>query len=368
MKIRIALIALAAAAAPAAAHHRQTPPIVQITTTGDSALPRVPAPGGRLAMVLPDAEGHPMIFRKDWNRGFEQLTGQGVNANPTISSNGNTVAWDSDCSLIGCADPGRQIFLWLNGIVSQVTHDPTGTSVNPALGARGARLGFESEGDLAGTGNDGVRQVFVRDRTGVVLQISQGDGTSSNIALDKTGYNIAWDSTSDPDGADSGVSQIWFLPRKGVATRLTNGNAPSRRPAITREGHLVAFESRADLLGDGHDMIVSQVFAYLVDGQQLLQITDDAQGCSGVTVMRITRDTRIAFVCHGEGYFHLVTANQTYRLPISGGDTAQAVAALGTHFMLVSTTSELLGTPGQTSPGHEIYLLNLFKLTSTPVP
>jgi Tol biopolymer transport system component len=368
MKIRIALIALAAVAAPAGAHHRQTPPIVQITTTGDSVLPRVPAPGGRLTMVLPDAEGHPMIFRKDWNRGFEQLTGQGENANPTISSNGNTIAWDSDCSLIGCSDPGRQIFQWFNGIVAQVTHDPTGTSVNPALCARGSRLGFESEGDPAGTGNAGARQVFVRDKNGVVMQISQGAGTSSNIALDRIGYNLVFDSTSDPAGADTGVSQIWLLPRKGVPTRLTSGDVPSRRPAITQEGRFIAFESRADLLGDGHDTSVNQIFLYDVLAQRLSQITDDAQGCSGASIMRVTRDTRVGFVCHGQGFFHLVVANQTYRLPITGGDTIQAVDALGTHFMVVSTTSELLGVPGQTSPGHEIYLLNLFKLAGIPIP
>ena len=366
-RIGIAFVALAIAAAPVHAHHRQSPPIGAITTSGDTAIPRVPAPGARIAVVMPDVDGHPMVFRKDWNTSFERLTTQGDNANPTIATNGTIVAWDSDCSLIGCVDPGRQIFLWVNGILTQVTHDPTGTSVNPALTARGSRLGFESRGDLGGTGN-ATRQVFVRSKDGLITQVSQGAGSSANISLDRTGLNIVFDSTSDPGGADSGIAQIWFQPRGGIPTRLTTGQAASRSPAISHEGRVIAFESRAALTGDGHAMTVSQIFAYEVVTQQLTQITNDAQGCSGASVMRISRDTRVAYVCHGEGFFHLMTANQSYHLPIVGGDTAQAVATLGTHFMMVSTTADLLGTPGSTAAGHQLYALNLFKLAADPIP
>jgi Tol biopolymer transport system component len=209
--------------------------------------------------------------------------------------------------------------------------------------------------------------VFVRDNSGFLTQVSQGAGSSGNVVLDRTGSVVAFDSTSDPGGADTGVAQIWLSVR-GVTTRLTSGSGPSRRPAMSADGRTIAFESRADLLGDGHATAASQVFVYDVVHQVLSQVTNDPQGCSGATVMRINRDKRVAFVCHGEGFFHLPGANQTYQLPIVGGDTAQAITALGSHFMLVSTTAELLGMPGDTSPGHEVYLLNLFKLASTPVP
>lgn len=368
MRLHFALIALVAWAAPALAHHRQTPPVVQLTTSGDTALPRVPAPGGRLTIVLPDEQGHAEIFRKDWNSPFERLTDQGDNANPTISSNGNTIAWDGDCSVIGCSDPGRQVFMWVNGLTTEVSHDPTGTSVNPALNARGSRLGFESQGDLAGTGNMNVRQIFAREKTGLITQLTNGAGTSRNVAFDKTGFNVAYDSTNSLGGADTGIQQVWLIPRRGVPTRLTSGAAPSRLPSITDQGRVIAFESHADLLGDGHAMTVSQVFTYELEQQRLSQITNDPQGCAGVTIMRIQRETRIAFVCHGQGFFHLLTANQTYRLPLGDGDTAQAIAALGVHFMLATTTSDLFGPPGATTPGHDVYLLNLFKLVSTPVP
>jgi dipeptidyl aminopeptidase/acylaminoacyl peptidase len=364
VKTWIALAALAAVAAPAAAHHRQTPQIVQITTSGDAALPRVPAPGGPLALILPDTAGHAEVNRKDWKHSFVQLTEQGGNANVTISSNGRTLAWDADCASFGCLDPGRQIFVWQNGVVQQITHDPTGTSVNPALAAAGSWLAFESEGDLAGAGNSGGRQIFLRDKFGNLTQASRGAGLSRNAVLDQAGLNLVYDSTSDESGADTGVPQIWLINR-GNPRKITNGSAPSRGPSITRDGRIVAFESRADLHGDGHDTSVSQIFVYVVATQQLSQVTTDPQGCSGVTAMRITRDNRIGFTCHGQGFFHLVTANQNYPLPISGGDTAQAIDALGTHFMLVTTTSSMLGAPGETTAGHEVYLLNLFKLFPT---
>ena len=52
------------------------------------------------------------------------------------------------------------------------------------------------------------------------------------------------------------------------------------------------------------------------------------------------------------------------RKDINGGDTAQ-VAALGSWFRVVSTTANMLGS-GTTS-GHQIYILNLFKVPVTPL-
>jgi len=48
----------------------------------------------------------------------------------------------------------------------QMTHDPTGTSVNPTLGGQGNKLAWESSGDLAGILNGGVQQIFLRGPDG----------------------------------------------------------------------------------------------------------------------------------------------------------------------------------------------------------
>jgi Tol biopolymer transport system component len=363
-KTKTVLIAIVALAAPVAAYHRQTPPIVPLTSSGDSALPRVPAGGRRLVLVL-DAGGH-QIFRHDRAHNlFEQLTSAGDNTDPTISASGSVIAWDSDCSLLGCAEPGRQIFLWANGRTTQVTHDPTGTSAEPSLSGSGGRLAFESLGDLAGTGNAGVRQIFLRGSNGAITQVSHGAGASRNPALDRGGLNVVYESSNDAAGNDTGTVQVWLAPARGGSAPVTGGASASRRPTISSDGRLIAFESTAALTGDGHDTGVSQIYLYDVAHRLFSQITNDAGGCAGASIEKIPRDWTVGFVCHGEGFFHHLVANRRYRLPIAGGDTPQAIAELGAHFMVVSTTANLLG--GGTTPGHQLYMLNLFKLAAEPV-
>jgi len=364
-RTRIVLVAVAMLAAPVAAYHRTTPPIVQLTTSGENSLPRVQAGGRRLVLSL-EAGGH-QIFRQDRvHNTFEQITTSGDNMNPTVSSNGETLAWDVDCGgVIGCADSGQQIFRWARGTVQQMTHDLTGTSSNPALSGTGARLAFESLGDLAGTGNNGVRQIFRVDKTGLFTQISHGAADSRNPALDKGGLSVAFESSNDQGGNETGTTQVWLSTIHGTS-RLTAGAGASRRPAISSDGRVLAFESQADLLGDGHDTGVNQVFAYDLRRAILSRITNDGAGCSGVSVQRIPKDWSIAYVCHGEGLFRHLVANQTFRIPgVDGGDTQQSNTELGAHFMVISTTWNLFG--GGTTPNHQIYMLNLFKLPGIPV-
>jgi Tol biopolymer transport system component len=363
-RTRTVLVALAMLAAPVAAYHRTTPPIVQLTTSGEHSLPRVQAGGRRLVLAL-EAGGH-QIFRQDRvHNVFEQITTSGDNMNPTVSANGDILAWDVDCDgVIGCADSGQQVFRWASGTVQQITHDPTGTSSNPALSGTGARLAFESLGDLASTGNAGVRQIFRIDKTGLATQISHGAADSRNPALDKGGLSVVFESSNDQGGNDTGVAQVWLSTIHGTS-RLTAGAGPSRHPAISSDGRVLAFESQADLLGDGHDTGVNQVFAYDLRNALLSQITNDLAGCGGASVQRIPKDWSIGYVCHGEGLFRHLVAKQTFRIPVDGGDTQQSLTELGAHFMVISTTANLFG--GGTTPEHQIYMLNLFKLPAVPV-
>jgi len=363
-KTGLALVALGLLAVPALAYHRQTPPIVAITNAGDTPLPRVAA-GGRRLVIAMNVSGN-QIFRQDRKHNLmEEITTVGDNANPTVSASANTIAWDSDCSQLGCPEPGRQIFLWSKGTSVQVTHDPTGTSVNPALSGKGTRLAFESSGDLAGANPTGTRQVFQRGDTGVISQASQGQGTSGNVALDASGLHVVFDSTSDLSGNDTRVSQIWFLSPLGYPEILTNGQGPSRHPALSGDGRLLAFESTADLTGDGHDTGVSQIFLYDLTKRSLTQVTSDPSSCSGASISAVPADMSVGYVCHGQGFFYHFLTGQHFVLPINGGDTAQAIAELGGHFMVVSTTANMLGNG--TTLGHQVYMLNLFKLTATPV-
>src|SRR5262249_49402144 len=95
---RLALVAavLTIAAPQARAFHRTTPPVVPITPSGDDPLPRLPSLGDRLSISLGS-----QIFRFDRHLNvLDPITTTGDNANPTISSGGSVVAWDTDCDLI----------------------------------------------------------------------------------------------------------------------------------------------------------------------------------------------------------------------------------------------------------------------------
>ena len=382
---RLFVLSLAATlvATAALAHHRQTPPIVALTTSGDTSLPRSPA-GRRLVIAL-GVSGRQIFVqhRKGGQNTLEQVTTRGDNANPTISQSGNVIAWDSDCALLGCPEPGRQIFMWAHGVTSQVTHDPTGSSVNPAFCLRATCLAFESHGDLAGANPAGTTQIFLYGTDGSLSQVSGGQGASHNAGVDRTGQRIVFDSTGDLSGADTGISQIWLLTPPGQTLFgmpsdpgglqiITHGQGPSQRPAIDKDGHVVAFESTADLTGDQHDTQVSQIFLYDVAMGTLTPVTNDPGGCAGASVNptlagRFGGGTfSIGYTCHGQGYFfqYGVGLGKHFQLPINGGDTVQ-VAALGSWFRVVSTTANMLGS-GTTS-GHQIYMLNLFKLPVTPL-
>jgi hypothetical protein len=365
-KTGIALLALALLVQPALAYHRQTPPIVAVTTTGDTPVPRVPAGGRRLALAF-NSSGR-QIFRQDRGHNLlEQITTSGDSTNPTISAGADTIAWDSDCTQFpGCQGTGRQIFMWVRGTPFQVSQDPTGTSSNAALSGKGTSLAFESNGDLAGANPTGARQIFVRGKNGVVTQASQGKGTSGNPCFDRSGHRLVFDSTDDLSGNDTHIAQIWLLSPVGISPQiLTNGLGSSRRPALSSDGHWIAFESTADLTGDGHDTHVSQIFVYDMVKRIFAQVTSDATGCSGASVSAVPADMSVGYVCHGQGFFYHLLTHHHFALPINGGDTAEAVAELGGHFMVVSTTANMLGSG--TTPGHLVYMLNLFKLVATPL-
>jgi len=364
-KTAFALLALGLLTRPALAFHRTTPPVIAVTSSGDTLLPRVSTEGRQLVVAL-DVSGK-QIFRQHRKHDFlEQITTSGDNDNPTISRSSRVIAWDSDCSQLGCPEPGRQIFMWTAGTTFQVTHDPTGSSVNPALSGRGTRLAFESRGDLApGANPNGTTQIFLSDSDGTISQASRGAGTSDDAALDRTGVGLVFASTNDLSGRDTGISQIWFLSAIGFPQILTYGQGPSRRPSISGDARVIAFESTADLTGNLQDTGVSQIFLYDADKGDLIRVTDDTGGCSGASVSPVPRDISVGYACHGVGFFYHYLAGKHFQLPTDGGSTAQAVAELGSWFMVVSTTANMLG--GDPTQGHQLYLLNLFKLAATPL-
>jgi hypothetical protein len=363
----VAALVVFALTPSAHAHHRQTPPIVAITTAGDASLPRLAPASRKAAAVVVDATVAVVNpFRTPTVPAFSFTSG--TNANPSISSNGRIVAWDSDADPLGTGAPGRQIVEQNRFVLEQPVNDPTGTSANPALDLTGFTVAFESTADLASTGNAGARQVFLRRIDGSIQQVSRGDGTSANASIGLRSRTVAFESTSDAvTGDDTGVAQIWIAALAGgTAGPITGGLGASTNPSLSNDGRLVVFESRADLAGDGHDTATPQIYVYDTVSKTFARVTDDAGGCTGPTSARIKRDWRIGYVCGDQAYFTMLRADARYLVATDGGDTTRLVPQADVHFVLVATTADLAA--GGTTTGHRVYMVNLFKRPPATVP
>jgi hypothetical protein len=120
------------------------------------------------------------------------------------------------------------------------------------------------------------------------------------------------------------------------------------------------------ILRVGADTGVPQVFIWDTRSQTYAQITDDPSGCVRPAAAKIRRDWRITFVCGGNAYFFMLRENQRYQVPTPGGTTQAMVPEMGSHFLTLSTTADLLS--GGTTAGHQIFMVNLFKQPAVPVP
>lgn len=371
----IALLILSAAllvTVPAQAHHRQAPEVLPFNASGDTPLPRTAPPGNKTFTLAVEAPGgREIVAISPWKSlsgpvAPVTIAAAGSHANPAVSATGRAVAFDSDSDPLGLSLPGRQVVNAFKTTLLPVTEDPSGTSVNPSVDATGNRVAFESLGDLAGTGSAGVRHVFLREG-GLIRQLSQGVGTSRNPVLTAKQRLVIFESTSDPgNGADTGVSQIWVGPIDGTPAPITAGAGSSRNPGASNDGRLVVFESTAALAAGGADTGVPQIFAYDVKSRTYARLTAEPQGCTLPAAFKVQRDWRIAYVCSGLPYFTMLRADQRYLVPATDGVTQRVVPALGVHFLLLSTTADLMTGSG-TTPGRQVYLVNLFKRPAVPV-
>jgi hypothetical protein len=363
------------AAAPALAHHRQTPPIVALTTSGDTPLPRlVPPERGSLVLATPWGAGRRIVTLSPWrNRDDPSLptviADAGDHANPAIADSGRVVAFDSASDPLGLGLAGRQVVGALGGGLFPVSQDPTGTSENPSVDGVGYRIAFESTADLTGTGTPGVRQVFLRDRDGSIRQLSHGLGAARNVVLSSRRDLVLFESSSDPlTGANTGIAQIWFGDVDGDAPApITAGAGPSTNPILSSDGRLVLFESTADLAGTQANTGKAQIFVYDTRTRTYARVTNEPSGCRLPSAHRVQRDYRIAYVCGGVPYFTMLRADERYLVPAAGGTTQRVIAAMGVHFVVVSTRADLLAGAGAT-PGNQVYLVNLYKRPAVPVP
>jgi Tol biopolymer transport system component len=244
-------------------------------------------------------------------------SGNSGSSSPSISDDGRYVVFGSAASdLVANDTNGTQQDVFVRdlttGTTTLVSVNSAGTaSGNHSSGALNARtaaaisadgryVAFSSlADDLTGLDTNGVRDVFVRDRTaGVTTLVSinsagtaSGNGSSSSPVISADGRYVAFfSSASNLVANDSNGTQDVFVRdlMTGTTTLVSvnaagtdSGNAASNTTAITPDGHAVAFRSLAsDLMANDTGTLFNVFVRNLTTGMTTLASVN-ATGGSG---------------------------------------------------------------------------------------
>ncbi len=204
--------------------------------------------------------------------GGTEATGNSLNA--AISADGRFVAFYSLATDLVSGDTNGKYDVFVHdrqtGTTERVSVATGGSqadnhSYDPAISADGRFVAFDSSAtNLVGGDTNANADVFVHDRqTGTTERVSvatggaEGDGNSSEPAIDADGRFVAFesDATTLVSGDTNGTTDIFVHDRQtgttervSVATGGTEGNGNSVSAAISADGRFVAFYSAASNL------------------------------------------------------------------------------------------------------------------------
>ena len=271
---------------------------VGVVGTGGSSAPVISADGRDVAFVststnLVNGVSGTQIYLHDQQTGQTTLIsqdnsvtpvpGNGVSAAPTISSDGQFIAFASlSTNLVAGVGANQQIYIHdrlasLNGVTSLISKDTVATAGNgassaPTMSGDGRFVAFVSAATNIVAGFSG-QQVYVHDRNtganGTNSLISRdnsgtpnaGNQSSSAPSISSDGRHVAFTSLATNLAAGVSGQQIYLHDRNGPTTSHVAkdnsvvpvpGNAASATPSISGNGGFVAFASQAsNLLAGG---------------------------------------------------------------------------------------------------------------------
>ncbi len=230
----------------------------------------------------------------------------GASLEPTISADGRYVAFSSAASNLVSRDTNGATDIFVYELRTGTTRrvsvatgggEANGASTRPSISADGNYVAFQSEAsNLVAGDTNGVRDIFVRDRmTGETTRVSvdstgvQGDNRSGFPSISGHGDSVAFWSTATNlvTGDTNGETDVFVHDRmSGVTTRASvdsagnQGNNASGIVSISGDSRYVAFESSASNLVN-HDANGVNVDVFVYD-RKLLTTTLVSVDSSGV--------------------------------------------------------------------------------------
>lgn len=266
----------------------------------DSLIPSLSADGSRMAFMsfadftgdngdnsaevfIMDADGSDLDQLTDATPGSTIISPGDL----ALSGNGDRIAFSTDADLTGAnPDRSREVFIVDadGGDLVQLT-DSLFDSFAPAISTDGARLAFQSNGDLIGSDVSRSFEIYTIDFDGGNLtQLTNSAFDSASPSLTGIGDRVAFASQGDLDpNGDNGDNspEIFTINADGSdVIQVTNSLNQSMAPVFAPGGGRIVFLSDDDPLGDNEDNTL-QLFGVDPDGSDLQQLTDSTQGGRG---------------------------------------------------------------------------------------
>jgi Tol biopolymer transport system component len=214
------------------------------------------------------------------------VEGNGYSDSPSISADGRYVAFYSGSTNLVTGDSNGYNDIFVRdrqtGTTTRVSKSSAGVegdghSSNPSISSDGRYVTFESMAtNLVSGDTNGKRDIFVRDRqTGTTYLVSrnsagvEGDGQSYNPSISADGGYVTFDSgsTNLVSGDTNEAWDIFVRDRQtGTTTQVSRnsagveGDGSSFYPSISADGRYVKFESTATNLVPGDTNGYNDIF------------------------------------------------------------------------------------------------------------
>jgi len=234
--------------------------------------------------------------------------GDGPSVNPSISAAGDFVAFQSAATNLVAGDTNSALDVFVRDILGNATTRASvgpggaqgnGDSANPSISSDGRFVAFDSAADnLVGVDTNLTTDVFVRDRqlvstvrASVDSGGTQGASSSSDPSISGDGRFVAFASNADNlVVGDTNLTMDVFVRDTQLASTVrvsvdsggTQGASSSSDPSISGNGRFVAFASSADNLVGGDTNLTMDVFVRDTQVVSTVRVSVDSEGTQGL--------------------------------------------------------------------------------------